>query len=132
MAALRPSAKRGLNLKAQYWTSRGFALFDIDYSGSTGYGRAYRERLNGQWGELDVTDCIAGACFLTSTGRADPARVLISGGSAGGFTVLRALETSEVFAGGACYYGVADLLQLLKITHKFEAGYLYRLLGNLS
>ncbi len=123
------SVNRGLNLKVQYWTSRGFAFFDIDYSGSTGYGRAYRQRLDGRWGDIDVTDCISGARFLASSGKADPARMLITGGSAGGFTVLAALAASDIFAAGACYYGVADLLQLLKITHKFEAGYLYRLLG---
>ena len=123
------SVNRGLNLKVQYWTSRGFALFAIDYSGSTGYGRAYRERLDGNWGKRDVEDCVQGAQFLAATGRADPKRLLISGGSAGGYTVLAALAASDLFAAGACYYGISDLLQLHKLTHKFEAGYLYRLLG---
>jgi len=122
-------AARGLKLKTQYWTSRGFAVFDVDYSGSSGYGRAYRERLDGQWGIRDVADVIAGARFLGSTGRADPARLAISGGSAGGYTVLMALATSDIFAAGGCHYGISDIAQLHKFTHKFEAGYLYRLMG---
>lgn len=122
-------ADRGLKLKTQYWTSRGFAVCDLDYSGSAGYGRAYRERLDGQWGIRDVADVKTLVEFLVESGRADPGRMLISGGSAGGFTVLMALAMLDVFAAGACTYGVSDLSQLQRITHKFEAGYLYGLTG---
>ncbi|MEL7542274.1 MAG: prolyl oligopeptidase family serine peptidase [Pseudomonadota bacterium] len=122
-------AKRGLILKTQYWTSRGFAVLDVDYSGSSGYGRAYRDRLDAQWGVRDVADVVAAAHWLAQSGRADGDRLAISGGSAGGYTVLMALATSTVFNAGACHYGIGDLAQLLKFTHKFEAGYLYRLFG---
>jgi dipeptidyl aminopeptidase/acylaminoacyl peptidase len=122
-------ADRGLKLKIQYWTSRGFAVCDLDYSGSAGYGRAYRERLNGQWGIRDVADVAALAEYLTGEGKADPGRLLISGGSAGGFTVLMALAKLDIFSAGACAYGVSDLSQLQAITHKFESGYLYGLTG---
>jgi len=122
-------ADRGLKLKIQFWTSRGFAVCDLDYSGSAGYGRAYRERLNGQWGIRDVADVAALARHLTSSGRVDPERLLISGGSAGGYTVLMALAKLDIFTAGACAYGVADLNQLQAITHKFESGYLYGLTG---
>lgn len=120
-------ADRGLKLKIQYWTNRGFAVCDLDYSGSAGYGRAYRDRLNGQWGIRDVADVAALADFLSGSGRADPNRFLISGGSAGGYTVLMALAMLDIFAAGSCTYGVSDLPQLQRITHKFEAGYLYGL-----
>lgn len=122
-------ADRGLKLKIQYWTNRGFAVCDLDYSGSAGYGRAYRDRLNGQWGIRDVADVAALVEFLNSSGRADPDRFLISGGSAGGYTVLMALAMLDRFAAGSCTYGVSDLSQLQRITHKFEAGYLYSLTG---
>ncbi|MEO0620541.1 MAG: prolyl oligopeptidase family serine peptidase, partial [Pseudomonadota bacterium] len=122
-------AKRGLMLKTQYWTSRGFAVLDVDYSGSSGYGRAYRERLDSTWGVRDVADVVAAANWLSASGRADGDRLAISGGSAGGYTVLMALATSTVFNAGACHYGIGDLAKLLKFTHKFEAGYLYRLFG---
>ncbi len=122
-------ADRGLKLKTQYWTSRGFAVCDLDYSGSAGYGRAYRERLNGLWGVRDVEDVAALTSYVSETGRADPDRLLISGGSAGGYTVLMALVTLDVFAAGACSYAVADLAQLQRFMHKFEAGYLYGLTG---
>ena len=102
---------------------------DLDYSGSAGYGRAYRERLNGLWGVRDVEDVSLLVRNLSDTGRADPKRLLISGGSAGGYTVLMALVTLDVFAAGACSYAVADLAQLQRFTHKFEAGYLYGLTG---
>ena len=125
-------ADRGLKLKIQYWTSRGFAVCDLDYSGSAGYGRAYRERLNGQWGIRDVADVAALVTHLTTSGKADPERLLISGGSAGGYTVLMALAKLDIFAAGACSYGVADLTQLQAITHKFESGYLYGLTGTTS
>jgi dipeptidyl aminopeptidase/acylaminoacyl peptidase len=122
-------ADRGLKLKVQYWTSRGFAVCDLDYSGSSGYGRAYRERLLGQWGIRDVADVLALVNHLIRTGRVDPERLLISGGSAGGFTVLMALAKLDIFSAGACAYGVSDLNQLQAITHKFESGYLYGLTG---
>jgi len=122
-------ADRGLKLKVQYWTSRGFAVCDLDYSGSAGYGRAYRERLNGQWGIRDVADVAELVRHLTASGKADPERLLISGGSAGGYTVLMALAKLDLFSAGACAYGVADLVQLQAITHKFESGYLYGLTG---
>lgn len=122
-------AGRGLGLRVQYYTSRGFAVLDVDYSGSTGYGRAYRERLDGQWGIADVADCAAGAKFLAAEGLADPARMAIAGGSAGGYTVLMALASTTVFAAGCSHYGISDLGLLMQHTHKFEAGYLHRLLG---
>lgn len=122
-------ADRGLKIKTQFWTSRGFGVCDVDYSGSSGYGRAYRERLDGQWGLRDVADVLAVADHLAAKGLADPDRLLISGGSAGGFTVLLALARHDRFAAGACSYGVSDLAQLQRITHKFEGGYLYGLTG---
>lgn len=122
-------AGRGLGLRVQYYTSRGFAVLDVDYSGSTGYGRAYRERLDGQWGIADVADCAAGARFLGAEGLANPARIAIAGGSAGGYTVLMALATTKAFAAGSSHYGISDLTRLMESTHKFEAGYLHRLLG---
>jgi dipeptidyl aminopeptidase/acylaminoacyl peptidase len=121
-------AGRGLSLRVQSFTSRGFAVLDVDYSGSTGYGRAYRERLDGQWGIADVADCAAGARFLASEGLADGERIAIAGGSAGGYTVLMALATTKVFAAGSSHYGISDLSLLMQSTHKFEAGYLHRLL----
>ena len=122
-------ADRGLKMKIQFWTSRGFAVCDLDYSGSAGYGRAYRDRLEGNWGVLDLADVAVLANHLVDAGKADPERLLISGGSAGGYTVLMALAKLGVFAAGGCTYGVADLSQLQRITHKFEAGYLYGLTG---
>ncbi len=122
-------ADRGLKLKIQYWTSRGFAVCDLDYSGSAGYGRAYQERLNGQWGIRDVADVAALTRHLSDTGKVDKGRMLISGGSAGGYTVLMALAKLNIFSAGACAYGVSDLSQLQRITHKFESGYLYGLTG---
>ena len=119
----------GLKMRTQFYTSRGFAVFDINYSGSTGFGRAYRQRLDGQWGIADVADCAAGAKYLARAGLADGARIAISGGSAGGYTTLMALATTSAFAAGSCHYGVSDLALLLAHTHKFESGYLHRLLG---
>jgi dipeptidyl aminopeptidase/acylaminoacyl peptidase len=119
----------GLKLRVQFFTSRGFAVFDLNYAGSTGFGRAYRERLDGTWGIADVADCVAGAKYLARTGRADARRIAISGGSAGGYTTLMALARSRAFAAGSCHYGVSDLALLLKHTHKFESGYLHRLMG---
>ena len=122
-------AGRGLGLRVQYYTSRGFAVLDVDYAGSTGYGRGYRQRLDGQWGIADVADCAAGARYLGAEGLADPSRIAIAGGSAGGYTVLMALATTTTFAAGASHYGISDLGLLMEHTHKFEAGYLHRLLG---
>ena len=118
-----------LSLGTQFWTSRGFAVVDVDYGGSTGYGRAYRERLNGRWGEVDVLDCINAARHLAEAGKADPERLAITGGSAGGFTTLAALAFYDVFKAGASHYGVSDLEALAKETHKFESRYLDRLIG---
>ncbi len=119
----------GLQPKVQFWTSRGFGYFDINYSGSWGFGKAYRQRLDGQWGLADVADMAAGARFLTTTGLGDPERLLISGSSAGGYSVLMALVSSDLFAAGASYYGISDLARLNDSTHKFEAGYTASLLG---
>jgi dipeptidyl aminopeptidase/acylaminoacyl peptidase len=122
-------ASGAFSLANQFWTSRGFALVDVDYGGSSGYGRAYRQALNGQWGVVDVEDVVAAARHLVETGRADPRRIAIHGGSAGGFTVLAALAQSEVFSAGADFYGVSDLEALARDTHKFESRYLDNLIG---
>jgi len=124
-------ARRGLNLKIQYWTSRGFAYLDVNYRGSTGFGRDYRRKLDGQWGVADVEDCCAGAKWLADQGRVDENRLMISGGSAGGFTVLAALTFHDVFRAGASHYGIGDLMALADDTHKFESRYLDRLVGPL-
>ncbi len=113
-----------LSMARQFWTTRGFAVVDVDYGGSTGYGRAYRNRLLGEWGVLDVGDCVAVARWLGEQGWVDPARAVIRGGSSGGFTVLMALALHDVFAAGADYFGVADVEALAKETHKFESRYL--------
>ncbi len=118
-----------LNLAIQYWTSRGIAVLDVNYRGSTGYGRRYRRRLEGDWGVADVEDCIHGARYLTKQGEVDGERLLIRGGSAGGYTTLRALTTGQSFAAGASYYGVSDLTALTEQTHKFESRYLDSLIG---
>ncbi len=117
------------NLKIQYWTSRGFAVLDVNYGGSTGYGRAYRERLNGQWGVVDVDDCANGAKYLAEAGAVDGDRLVIDGGSAGGYTTLAALTFRKVFKAGASFYGVSDLAALAQDTHKFESRYLDGLIG---
>ena len=118
-----------LDLRIQYWTSRGFAVLDVDYRGSTGYGRAYRDRLAGAWGLADVEDCVNGALHLAAEGRVDRERLAIRGGSAGGFTTLCALVFHDVFRAGASYYGISDLEALARDTHKFESRYLDRLIG---
>jgi dipeptidyl aminopeptidase/acylaminoacyl peptidase len=127
------SAGTTLSLGIQYWTSRGIAVLDVDYGGSTGYGRAYRERLQGQWGVVDVQDCVAAARHVIAEGLADSDRAVITGGSAGGYTVLAALARGEtfgnVFRGGASYYGVSDVAALARDTHKFESRYLDWLIG---
>ncbi|HMN69787.1 MAG TPA: prolyl oligopeptidase family serine peptidase, partial [Bdellovibrionales bacterium] len=118
------------NKSIQFWTSRGFAVVDVNYGGSTGYGRKYRERLRDNWGVVDVGDCAAAVRTLGARGLIDPKRVAIRGGSAGGYTTLAALAfTKDVFAVGASYYGVSDLELLAKETHKFESRYLDQLVG---
>ena len=118
-----------LMLGIQYWTSRGIAVLDVNYGGSTGYGRAYRERLNGNWGIVDVDDCVNGARFLAATGDADQNRLMIDGGSAGGYTTLCALTFRDAFRAGASHFGVSDVEALAKETHKFESRYLDNLIG---
>jgi dipeptidyl aminopeptidase/acylaminoacyl peptidase len=118
-----------LNLKTQYWTSRGFAVLDVNYGGSTGYGRAYRQRLDGQWGVMDVADCASGASYLAERGLVDGSRLAIAGGSAGGYTTLCALTFGNLFKAGASHCGVSDLEALAKDTHKFESRCLDRLIG---
>jgi len=123
------AASCALNLMIQYWTSRGIAVMDVDYGGSSGYGRAYRERLNGKWGIVDVDDCANGAINLAKRGEVDESRLIIRGGSAGGYTTLSALTFRRTFKAGASYYGISDLEVLAKETHKFESRYLDRLIG---
>jgi len=113
----------------QYWTSRGIAVLDVNYGGSSGFGRAYRQRLDGLWGVVDVQDCIHGARFLVQRGDVDAQRLIIRGGSAGGYTTLSALAFHDCFACGASLYGIGDLQTLAEDTHKFEARYLDRLVG---
>lgn len=123
------SASTTLRLPIQYWTSRGFAVLDVNYGGSTGYGRPYRERLRGAWGVVDVDDCANGAVYLADRGEVDPARLAIRGGSAGGYTTLCALTFRDTFRAGASHYGIGDLEALTQDTHKFESRYLDRLVG---
>lgn len=121
-----------LKLSIQYWTSRGFGVLDVNYGGSTGYGRTYRERLNGQWGIVDVDDCANGARYLVKRGEADGNRLIIRGGSAGGYTTLAALTFRDVFKAGASYYGISDLELLEQDCHKFESRYNDSLVGPYS
>ena len=123
------SARRQLQLSIAYWTSRGFGVADVDYRGSTGYGRLYRNRLRNSWGLADVEDCVAVAKHLVAQKKVDKNRLAIKGGSAGGFTVLAALTFHDTFTAGASRYGIADLAILAKDTHKFESRYLDRLVG---
>ncbi len=118
-----------LSLAIQFWTSRGFAVADVNYRGSTGYGRAFRDALKGNWGVYDTDDCIAAADFLVERGQADTDRVAIRGGSAGGYTTINALTFHDRFAVGATYYGIADLSVFIGDTHKFESRYLDSLIG---
>jgi dipeptidyl aminopeptidase/acylaminoacyl peptidase len=118
-----------LDPRVQFWTSRGFAVLDVNYGGSTGYGRAYRDRLKGQWGIVDVADAVNGARFLVTQNRVDPMRLAIRGGSAGGYTTLAALTFYDVFKAGASYYGISDIEVLAHDTHKFESRYLDSLIG---
>ena len=118
-----------LSLAIQFWTSRGFAVADVNYRGSTGYGRAFRDALKGNWGVYDTDDCIAADDFLVERGQADTDRVAIRGGSAGGYTTINALTFHDRFAVGATYYGIADLSVFIGDTHKFESRYLDSLIG---
>ena len=118
-----------LDPRIQFWTSRGFAVLDVNYGGSSGFGRAYRDRLKGQWGIVDVADCVNGATSLVEAGKADPNRLIIRGGSAGGYTTLAALTFHDVFKAGASYYGISDIEVLARDTHKFESRYLDSLVG---
>lgn len=119
----------GLSLHTQFWTSRGFAVLDVNYGGSTGYGRDYRHRLRGKWGVVDIDDCINGAKHLIQRGRVDPDQIVIRGSSAGGYTTLSALAFRDFFKVGASYYGIGNLEALAKDTHKFESRYLDYLIG---
>src|SRR5207248_50345 len=103
------AAQPAFRASIQYWTSRGIAVLDVNYGGSTGYGREYRRRLNGQWGVVDVADCANGARYLVEHGLVDGSRLAITGGSAGGYTTLAALTWTDLFAAGASHYGVSDL-----------------------
>ena len=118
-----------LSLSLQYWTSRGIAVLDVNYGGSTGYGREYRRRLNGQWGIVDVDDCANGALYMVGEDKADRARLMIDGASAGGYTTLCALTFHDLFKAGASFFGVGDAEALAKETHKFESRYLDGLIG---
>jgi dipeptidyl aminopeptidase/acylaminoacyl peptidase len=118
-----------LSYGTQYWTSRGFGVVDVDYGGSSGYGREYRRQLNGTWGIVDIDDCVAAARWLADQGLVDGDRMVIRGGSAGGYTTLAALTFRDTFAAGASHFGVADLELLAKHTHKFESRYLDGLIG---
>jgi dipeptidyl aminopeptidase/acylaminoacyl peptidase len=118
-----------LSLTIQYWTSRGIAVLDVNYGGSTGYGRAYRQRLEGQWGVVDVDDCVNGARYLVERDKADGNRLTIRGGSAGGYTTLSVLTFRDIFKAGASYFGISDLETMARDTHKFESRYLDRLVG---
>ena len=124
-------ASRSLNMKTQYFTSRGFAVFDVDYRGSSGYGRAFRQALYGKWGVYDIEDAISAAKHLVSQGIVDGNRLTIDGGSAGGYTTMAMMVFQNYFHAGVSYYGVSDLLGLAKHTHKFESQYLTKMIGKL-
>jgi len=117
------------SIKIQFWTSRGFAVLDVNYRGSTGYGREYRRKLNGQWGVADVEDCVEGAKYLVAQNKVDASQLIIRGSSAGGYTTLCALTFHDTFKAGASLYGIGDLETLARDTHKFESRYLDRLVG---
>ncbi len=125
------ASDNGYSPAIQYWTTRGFAVVDVNYGGSTGYGRAFREQLYGQWGVVDVEDCCAAAMWLADAGKVDANRLVVRGGSAGGYTTLAALAFRDVFKAGASLYGIGDLKALARDTHKFESRYLDRLIGPL-
>jgi dipeptidyl aminopeptidase/acylaminoacyl peptidase len=123
------AASTALSLSIQFWTSRGFAVLDVNYGGSTGYGRQYRERLNKKWGIVDVDDCVNGARYLADRGEVDPNRLIITGGSAGGYTTLSALTFRKTFKAGASHFGISNLETMARDTHKYESQYLTGLLG---
>jgi len=123
------AASTALSLSVQYWTSRGFAVLDVNYGGSTGYGRQYRERLNKKWGLVDVDDCVNGARYLAERGEVDGNRLIITGGSAGGYTTLCALTFRNAFKAGASHFGISDAESMARDTHKYESQYLTGLLG---
>ena len=123
------ATSNALNLSIQYWTNRGFAVVDVNYRGSTGYGKNFRDSLKGNWGVYDTDDCIAAVDFLSDKGLVDSSRVAIKGGSAGGYTTINALTFHNRFAVGATYYGIADLSVWIDDTHKFESKYLESLIG---
>ncbi|MEI8365007.1 MAG: S9 family peptidase [Parachlamydiaceae bacterium] len=125
-------ARASFNLKHQFWTSRGFAVLDVNYGGSSGYGRPYRQLLDRNWGVVDVEDCINGALYLAGNGLADRNNLFIRGGSSGGYTTLAVLVSTNIFRAGASYYGIADITALAKDTHKFEASYNDELMGKYS
>ena len=123
------TASTKLSLKLQFWTSRGFAVVEVNYGGSTGYGRKYRERLYGQWGVVDVDDSVNAAKYLVDMGEVDKEKLAVSGGSAGGYTTINSLTFRDVFKAGASYYGISDLETFVNDTHKFESRYLESLVG---
>ncbi len=123
------AASTALFIETQFFTTRGFAVLDVDYGGSTGYGREYRKRLEGMWGIVDVEDCASGARALVERGLVDPDRLAIVGGSASGYTTLCALTFRTEFKAGVCYFGIGDLETFARTTHKFESRYLDRLIG---
>ncbi|HMB00514.1 MAG TPA: prolyl oligopeptidase family serine peptidase, partial [Spirochaetota bacterium] len=123
------AALNTLDMRIQFWTSRGFAVADINYRGSTGYGKNFKDKLNKQWGIADVEDCARAASFLAKVDLADKNKIAIAGRSAGGFTTLAALTLKNIFKAGICYYGISDLKALAEATHKFEAHYLDHLIG---
>jgi dipeptidyl aminopeptidase/acylaminoacyl peptidase len=122
-------ATPALSMAVQFWTSRGFAFLDVNYRGSSGFGTAYRNKLKGQWGVADIEDVVKGAQYVADKGLADPKRLIIRGGSAGGYVVLASLAFHDVFAVGASYYGISDLSVLAQHTHKFESRYMESLVG---
>ena len=123
------ATSNALNLSIQYWTNRGIAVVDVNYRGSTGYGKKFRDSLKGNWGIYDTDDCIAAVEYLSEKGLVDPERAAIKGGSAGGYTTINALTFHDRFAVGATYYGIADLSVFIDDTHKFESKYLESLIG---
>jgi dipeptidyl aminopeptidase/acylaminoacyl peptidase len=123
------AASTTLSLKIQFWTSRGFAVVEVNYGGSTGYGREYRERLRGQWGVVDLNDSVNAAKYMVELGEVDEEKLAISGGSSGGYTTINSLTFRDIFKAGASYYGISDLETFVKETHKFESRYLEYLVG---
>ena len=125
-------ARCGLDLEVQFWTSRGWAVVDVNYGGSSGFGRKYRDRLRGNWGVIDVLDCTKAAQSLIASGKADKDRIAIVGSSASGFTALGCLISTDIFNIGACKYAVTDLIDMVNSTHRFEEFYLDYLIGNIG